>query len=84
MASVMTHDEVVAALVKKGVERDRACQYADAFEVYQKASANIREFGPIIAHPRTGSPVPNPYLAVQAGALKSLNAMRDVPAGDLW
>jgi hypothetical protein len=46
--------------------------YAEAFQQWQEATANIRENGAVCAHPRTGQPMPNPYLAVQTAALKNL------------
>ena len=67
MAS-LSREEVVAALVARGAPQDRAWQYADAFADYQ-AAANIREFGPIVSHPRTGNPLPSPFLTIRERAL---------------
>lgn len=80
----MTRDEVVAALVARGVRRDRAVMYADQFEAYQAATANLLEFGSIIKNPRTGQAIKNPYLAVRDAALKALRGMQDVDAAFLW
>lgn len=38
--------------------------YADALTVYHEASANIKRNGAVCSHPRTGSPIENPYLKV--------------------
>ncbi|HPI31684.1 MAG TPA: hypothetical protein PLR32_00100 [candidate division Zixibacteria bacterium] len=80
----MSRDEVVDALVERGVPRDRAVQYADSFVQYQAASVNIAEYGAIIRNPRTGQAVQNPYLKVREGALKALRGMQDVDAAFLW
>ena len=40
--------------------------FAEALAVYVEASKNIREHGAIVLHPRTGTPIENPYLKVQA------------------
>lgn len=84
MATLITRDEVVDALVERGVPRDRAVQYADSFVQYQAASVNIAEYGSIIRNPRTGQAVPNPYLKVREGALKALRSMQDIDAAFLW
>jgi phage terminase small subunit len=80
----MTRDEVISELVDRKVKRDRAVQYADAFLEYREASENIERNGVIVAHPRTGAPMPNPYVRVRDAALKKLSGMRDVPAAFLW
>lgn len=40
--------------------------YADALRVYVEASANVRKNGAVCQHPRTGSPIENPYLKIQS------------------
>lgn len=40
--------------------------YADALRLYHEAAANVRTHGAICMHPRTGAPIDNPYLRVQA------------------
>ena len=57
--------------------------YADAFEEYRAAQANIAANGSIVTHPKTGGPISNPYLAVRDRAAKTLREMR-VQAGALW
>ena len=39
--------------------------YANALLAYWEASKNIEENGIICLHPRTGTPVENPYLKIQ-------------------
>jgi phage terminase small subunit len=80
----MTKAEVIAALVERGVSRDRATLYADAYCEYREASANIEEHGVIVLHPRTANPVENPYLAIRDRAAAKLAAMRKIPADFLW
>lgn len=82
MAS-LTRDEVVSALVERGVKRDRAVMYADQYVAYQAASANIAEFGTIIKNPRTGQAMPNPYLKVRDDAQRTLTRLR-IDAAFLW
>lgn len=82
--ATLTHAEVVEALVARGVPWDRATQYADAFCDYQKAAENIRQFGPIVQHPRTGNPIPNPYLGIREGAQNLMRRMRGVDGAFLW
>jgi len=60
--------DVLAELQKDNPSR-RAVDlqvFADALAVYIEASANIQKNGAITAHPRTGAPIENPYLKVQA------------------
>ena len=40
--------------------------YADALRIYQEAAENVKKNGAICAHPRTGTPMDNPYLKVMA------------------
>jgi hypothetical protein len=78
-------DAVVDHLVLAGWCRDRACQYADAFLEYSVAMANIDANGVIVGHPRTGSPIENPYLSVRDRALKKLQAFESGDdVAELW
>lgn len=83
MAS-LTRDQVIAALVARGADLDRAVLYCDAFEEYRKAQDNIREYGPLIQDPRNGRWVVNPYVPLRDRARKALDHMRDVDAAFLW
>ena len=42
--------------------------FSDALRVYHEGSRNLRANGAIVMHPRTGSPIENPYLKVQKQA----------------
>lgn len=52
--------------------------YANALRLYHEASSNIAEKGAICQHPRTGSPIDNPYLKVQAQQGAILLKMRKI------
>ena len=54
--------------------------FADALRVYIEASANIQKNGAVCAHPRTGTPVENPYLKVAAAQGKLLSNARAIKA----
>jgi len=38
--------------------------FSDAVKMYREALVNIKENGAICKHPRTGSPIENPYLKI--------------------
>lgn len=46
--------------------------FADAMDVYYEASANIKKNGSVCVHPRTGTPIENPYLKIRAEQSKIL------------
>jgi len=46
--------------------------YTDYFFDYQEASENISKNGTIVAHPRTGSPIENPYVKIKATCVAQL------------
>ena len=56
--------------------------YADALRIYYEAAKNILENGAVCSHPRTGAPLENPYLKIQAvqgvilSRMKSINSDR--------
>ena len=50
--------------------RSTLTMYADAFVDYQEAESNISKNGAIVAHPRTGTPIDNPYLRVRNQAAR--------------
>lgn len=83
----MTRAQAVKALVKGNPRAglDVVEQYVDQWLTYQEAQANIEKNGAIVAHPRTGAPLENPYLRVREVALaqlRKLRELRDVSA--LW
>lgn len=59
--------------------------YAEAFVEYQTAAANLAQYGTIVAHPRTGAPIENPYSAVKSRAVKTLAVVSRVKrVNRLW
>lgn len=83
----MTREALVAVLRRDNPQAriDHIHMYADCFLSYQQAAANIAAQGAIVAHPRTGAPMENPYLKVQLAAmagLRKLSQIRQVNA--LW
>lgn len=50
--------------------------YADYMRSYSTATANIREHGEIVQHPRTAAPITNPYLEVRDSAVKMLRTIK--------
>lgn len=80
----VTRDEIIAGLVERGTRRDIASQYADVYTTYREATTHIGQHGSVVAHPRTGVPLENPFLKVRAEALKQLQAMRQIDASWLW
>lgn len=47
--------------------------FANALRIYLEATQNVRSNGAVCQHPRTGAPIENPYLRIQAqqGAILS-------------
>lgn len=47
--------------------------FANALRLYYEATQNVKKNGAICSHPRTGTPIFNPYLKIQAqqGAILS-------------
>lgn len=52
--------------------------YADALRIYCEAAENILKNGAVCSHPRTGAPLENPYLKIQAAQGIILNRMKQV------
>lgn len=48
----------------------------DAIRTYVEAAENVERNGAICAHPRTGSPIENPYLKIMASQAGLLSGMR--------
>lgn len=83
----MKRDEVLAILRRDNpsARADDVAMYADCFMDYREAAENIAKNGNIVAHPRTGSPIDNPYIKVKANAmaqLRKIGRLRNVMA--LW
>jgi Phage terminase, small subunit len=77
-------EAIIAGLVARGVGRDRAGQYADAYLEYREASLNIAAQGAMVLHPRTANPIENPYLKIRDRALVKLRNLRGIKADWLW
>lgn len=75
---------MVSLLLSQSNPRDRATLYADAFIEYETASKNINENGLVTLHPRTMTPIENPYIRIRDKALDKLSKMRGVKVGALW
>lgn len=75
--------DIVAELAKDNPKASTVALriYADALRTYHEASANVRAQGAVCAHPRTGAPIDNPYLKVQAQQAAILSKMRYI-SGD--
>ena len=81
----MTKDEAIAILVS---DNPRAAMgqiriYVDAWAEYTAAAANIDEHGTVVQHPRTGAPIPNPYLPVRDRASATISKSR-LQTDRLW
>lgn len=50
--------------------------YARQFQTYLEAAENIEKNGTIVAHPRTGQPMENPYVKVRTSAQSSMQKMK--------
>ena len=76
----MTSDETLALLRQENpkARQDDLILYADAFLAYQEAVGNIAKNGMVVAHPRTGAPIDNPYLRIREAAGKTLARLRRV------
>ena len=57
--------------------------YADAMLLYVEAAKNVQDNGAICSHPRTGTPIENPYLKVMATQGKVLARMKHIQADDV-
>lgn len=70
----MTRDDVVAILRRDNpaARSDDVAMYADCFLDYKEAADNIAKNGNIVMHPRTGTPIENPYIKVKASAMNQL------------
>jgi len=83
----VTRDEVLAILRRDnpGARADEMAMYAGSYLSYQEAAENIEKNGAIVAHPRTGAPIDNPYLKVRSAAMSELRKFgRLKNVGALW
>lgn len=81
----MNRDEILAVLRTENPRGrpDDITMYADAFVAYRESSENIAEHGNIVAHPRTGSPIENPYIKVRVQASNVIRKIK-IKTGKLW
>ena len=77
---------ILKILAKAKVAPQRASLYAHAYAEYIAAQENIETNGAIVADPRTGSPIQNPYLVVRDKAFARLENLHKagVKANGLW
>lgn len=61
----MTAERVRDLLVAAGTDADVASMYGHALVEYREAQESITKNGAVVANPRTGAPIPNPYLKVR-------------------
>lgn len=83
----ITRDEVLLILHRDNpmARADEVAMYADCFMDYSEAQANIEKNGNIVMHPRTGSPIENPYIKVKASAMNQLRKIARLKnVGALW
>lgn len=85
MGEIVKADVVaqVQALNPKARKQDVRI-YADALVEYREAQANIDEHGAIVFHPRTGSPIENPYTKVRNSAASRLSKFKKMKTDPLW
>ena len=81
----VTRETVINTLKAKNpsAKFEKIAMYADAFMDYAVAADNIRDQGPLVAHPKTGAPIENPYLKIRTAMSASLQKLK-LNAGDLW
>lgn len=68
-----------------GAKVDDVELYTHQFLTYLEAAENVLANGTIVAHPRTGAPMENPYVKVRAtaqGQLKKIKRLRKLDR--LW
>lgn len=85
-AAELTRESVLAVLRAENprVAPHDLVIYADAFLSYREAMANIEKNGNIVAHPRTGAPIENPYLKVRDSAIRIIRGAKRIKTGNLW
>lgn len=57
---------------------DEIAIYTDSFIDYCEAENNIRANGNIVSHPRTGSPIENPYIKIKSIASASMQRIKKI------
>ena len=74
----MTREQAVKILLGfNPPERRQVIEmYVSSFLGYVEAQENIDRNGNIVAHPRTGAPMENPYLKVRTACLSDMNKLK--------
>jgi hypothetical protein len=85
----MTNEEILTSLRDQNprLRDDVAIPLATALYEYGLAQSKINDQGVLSLHPRTGSPMENPYLQVRERSrrtIKDLCAKRNVKTDGLW
>ena len=82
----MTREQAVKILLSfNSPERRHIIEmYVSSFLGYLEAQDNIDKNGNIVAHPRTGAPMENPYLKVRTSCLNEMNKLKLRGLGELW
>jgi len=83
----MTRDKAIKILLKHNPDNRRHGieLFVSAFLSYLEAERNIKEKGSVVAHPRTGAPIDNPYLKVRSSMLNDMNKCGNLEGLDeLW
>ena len=78
--------QVIDLLVRENPKADASSVriYADAFCTYAEATENIATNGAIVIHPRTGSPIENPYLKIRTQAQGVLRKASRLKTSEVW
>jgi len=63
---------------------DKIHAYVGAFLEFQEATANIREHGAMVVHPKTGAPIENPYVSVRDRAQRIMLGLKGLDVGPIW
>lgn len=86
MEGELSKEEIVRLLIEKNPYNrvDEICIYANAYLEYMEAVENIEKNGSIVAHPRTGVPLENPYLKIKTNASRVLRSINLKNLDELW
>lgn len=82
----MTREKAVEILLGFNAAEKRHIveMYVSGFLGYLEAQENIDRNGNIVAHPRTGAPMENPYLKVRSYCQSEMNKLKLRGLGELW
>lgn len=83
----MTRERAIEILIgSNGPEQRHFVEmYAASFCTYLEAEDNIRRNGAVVAHPRTGAPLENPYLKVRSQAMREMRELTGLNGlAELW